>query len=350
MKRYRIGIIGLGAMGSGYARVLAANPRWELAAACDLRPERLQWAATLNPALRLTQDADDLLRDPTLDALGLFTLADIRPRLLSAALRHGKHVIAEKPIAATLPEEQALLAEIEASPCLVAVNLFNRNAWYHHEMQAFIRRGEIGHLAALIISHQAAGGLMPTEGHQPEGPPFHDCGMHYVDVARWYAESEYDRWDAQGVRLWAWKDPWWVTAHGAFRNGVAFNITQSFAYGQLAKDKVVRCGMDVIGALGVIRMSHDFSQVTIEYHGVNTTERKVGPYGGKKLDVLCEKFAASLDAGRSLDLPLARDSVVASAVSQAMLDQATRHAPVVGAPEELERILAHRRELRRARS
>ena len=32
-------------------------------------------------------------------------------------------------------------------------------------------------------------GLVPGEGHEHEGPAFHDCGMHYVDIARWYAES-----------------------------------------------------------------------------------------------------------------------------------------------------------------
>jgi myo-inositol 2-dehydrogenase/D-chiro-inositol 1-dehydrogenase len=82
-----------------------------------------------------------------------------------------------------------------------------RSAWYHHEILDFIARGQIGELAILRLSHQTPG-LMPTEGHGPEGPPFHDCGMHYVDVARWYAGSEYDRWHAQDIRMWAWPEPW----------------------------------------------------------------------------------------------------------------------------------------------
>jgi predicted dehydrogenase len=40
---------------------------------------------------------------------------------------------------------------------------------------------------------------MPDEEHGPEGPPFHDCGMHYIDLARWYANSEIERWDAISV-------------------------------------------------------------------------------------------------------------------------------------------------------
>jgi myo-inositol 2-dehydrogenase/D-chiro-inositol 1-dehydrogenase len=148
--------------------------------------------------------------------------------------------------------------------------------------------------------------------------------------------------------MWGWSDPWWVTAHGRFKNGVVFEIANGFVYGQMARDKTENCGLEVIGTLGVVRMAHDFRDVEIDYRGVETTTRKTGPYGGKKLDVLCENFARSLDAGRALGLPLARDSVIASQVAQEMLDFATQDdPPVIGSPDDLQRILAHRAGLRR---
>lgn len=242
-------------------------------------------------------------------------------------------------------EEEALLTDIEASDRLVVVNLFNRKAWYHHFIQDFIAQGQIGELAVLDISHQTPG-LMPTEGHAPEGPPFHDCGMHYVDVARWYAESEFRTWDAQGLRMWDYEELWWVTAHGCFDNGVVFSVTQSFTYGQLAQTQVVRCGLEAIGTLGVVRMRHDFNEVIVECHGVSHSETRRGPYTGKNLDKLYGSFAASLDAGRSHDLPTARDSVIASRVPQEMLDAATAQpAPARGTPEEMARILEHKKVL-----
>jgi predicted dehydrogenase len=195
---YRIGVIGLGHMGKRYVRILKASARWQLVWACDRNPHNLTWAQQQAGDVRVSSDADDLLNDASLDVVGVFTLADVRPRLIELALAAGKHVIAEKPLAATTAEEWRLLEQIEASDRLVAVNLFNRSAWYHHEIQRFMAQGEIGDLAIIRISHQTPG-LMPTEGHGPEGPPFHDCGMHYVDLARWYAGSEYDRWHAQGV-------------------------------------------------------------------------------------------------------------------------------------------------------
>jgi predicted dehydrogenase len=349
-REYRIGIIGLGLMGRRYFDHLQGSTRWELAWVCDRDQQKLEWAAhyAQRPpgGMRLTTDAGELFEDPLVDAVGIFTLADVRPRLIRQALAAGKHVIAEKPLAATPEEEWRLVEEIEASDRFVAVNLFNRLAWYHHDVLDFIRRGEIGELAVVRISHQTPG-LMPTEGHAPEGPPFHDCGMHYVDVARWYAGSEYAQWHSQGVRVWAWPDPWWVTAHGSFENGVAFEIVQGFTYGQLAATKTQNCSLEALGTLGLVRMHHDFRELTIEYHGIETTERKAGPYGGKKLDVLCDVFARSLDAGRNLGFPLPRDSAIASQVAQEMLDFATlNNSPVVGNRQEMERILSHREELR----
>lgn len=344
--RYRIGIIGLGGMGSGYLKTLAAGERWNVVSVCDLRRERLDWAKSLLPEVRTTHNAADITMSRDLDVVGLFTLADARPDLMRAALSHGKHIIAEKPIADSVETEKALLDDIEASDRIVAVNLFNRNAWYHEEIRKFIRTGEIGDLAIVAISHQTPG-LMPTEGHQPEGPPFHDCGMHYVDVARWYADSEYDHWHAQGLRMWGWPDPWWVNAHGHFANGIVFNITQGFVYGQQAETKVNHCGLEAIGTKGVVRMQHDFHTVRIEFHGINKTATREGPYGGKKLDVLCERFAQALDSGDAGHLPSARDSVIASEVSQAMLDAARQApSPCIGIPEEMEQILEHRRKLK----
>lgn len=341
-KQHKIGIIGLGKMGSRYLTTLAENDRWNVVSVCDLDEKRLAWARNIIPDVETTRNSGDIIGNPDIDTVGIFTLADVRPKLIEDALDNGKHIMAEKPIADSVDREKDLLRKIEASDRIVAINIFNRNAWYHEQIQSFIREGQIGNLATITVSHQTSG-MMPTEGHAPEGPPFHDCGMHYVDVARWYAGSEYDKWHAQGIRMWGWKDPWWVNVHGQFENGVVFSITQGFTYGQLSETKVVRCGLDAIGTKGVVRMQHDFKTVRIEFHGISRTEVREGPYCGKKLNVMCERFADALDFGDSSLLPAARDSVIASEVSQAMLDAATKQdPPSVGTPEEMAEILAIR--------
>ena len=206
-------------------------------------------------------------------------------------------------------------------------------------------QGEIGDLAVIRICHLTPG-HMPLEGHAPGGPPFHDCGMHYVDVARWYPQSEYQIWHAQGLRMWNYEDPWWVQAHGTFVNGVVFEITEGFIYGHLAEAQPFNCYLDAIGTKGVARMTHNFVDATIELFGVHETIRRTAPFNDKKLDVMVDVVVHSVLCGKNLGVPQARDSVIASEISWAMLNDAIANMPPVrGTPEEMRQILEHRRNL-----
>ncbi len=332
-------------MGRGFVAALQASEIWEVAAVYDICGGARDLAREQVTGATVYDTPDRIFDDPSIDALGLFTLADARPEQIRRALAHGKHVLAEKPIGADVATEWRIVREIEACDRLVAVNLFNRNAWYHKDIRRFIAEGEIGDVAVLRICHMTPG-HMPLEGHDPEGPPFHDCGLHYVDVARWYAGSEYQNWHAQGMRMWGYKDPWWVQVHGTFVNGVVFDITQGFIYGHLAKEQPHNCYVDVIGTKGVARMHHNFTEATVELYGVHNTLQKTAAFNDKKLDVMVDIFGRSILAGRNLGFPEARDAVVASEVSWAMLDDAIANIPPVrGTPAEMHQILEHRRNL-----
>lgn len=345
-RRYRIGCIGFGRMGRGFVTELLKSEVWEVAYICDVNPAARELAAKVCPTAQIVSDPSVIYADKKVEVVGLYTLADARPAQIRAALKAGKHVIAEKPIAQDIKTEWELVNEIEKSGLLVAVNLFNRNAWYHKEIQNFVAEGEIGKLGIIRVCHMTPG-HMPGEGHEPEGPCFHDCGMHYVDVARWYAKSEYKTFHAQGIRMWAHKDPWWCQVHGTFENGVVFDVTQGFVYGHLAREKTHNCYVDVIGTQGIARMRHNFREATIECHGVNQTVRKTGPFDDKKLDIMIDVFARSLIAGKNLGFPCARDSAIASDYAWKMLQNAVANdPPVVGTQEEMQAILEHRRTLR----
>src|SRR5579864_8068956 len=344
-RRLRAGILGYGRMGRAFVAALEQNEHWEVSAVYDINPATRQLARQNVPNAAVYKAPEPIFADPSIDVVGLFTLADARPQQIRQALECRKHVLAEKPLAPDVATEWQLVREIEASDCFVAVNLFNRNAWYHKDIQRFITEGQIGDLAIIRICHMTPG-HMPLEGHDPEGPPFHDCGMHYVDVARWYANSEYKTWHAQGLRTWGYKDPWWVQAHGTFANGVVFDITQGFVYGHLAKEQPHNCYVDAIGTKGVARMHHDFTQAVVVLYGVRNTVEKMAAFNDKKLDVMVHVFGRSILAGKNLGFPQARDSVIASEVSWAMLNDAIANEPPVrGTPEEMRQILEHRRHM-----
>ena len=332
-------------MGRGFVAAMLQNELWEVAAVYDINPAARQIARQNVPQATVYESPNPIFADPSIEVVGLFTLADARPQQIRQALACRKHVLAEKPIGADVATEWQLVREIEASDRFVAVNLFNRNAWYHKDIRRFIAEGQIGDLAIIRICHMTPG-HMPKEGHDPEGPPFHDCGMHYVDVARWYANSEYRTWHAQGIRMWGYKDPWWVQVHGTFANGIVFDITQGFVYGHLARQQPHNCYVDVIGTKGVARMRHDFSAASVELYGVGEAQFKTAAFNDKKLDVMVDVFARSVLEGKNVGFPQARDSVIASEVSWAMLNDAiVNEPPERGTPEEMQQILEHRRHL-----
>ena len=347
MNPIKVGLIGFGRMGGFYLEEMQKSGNWDIVYICDVSPASRELAQRLSPRSKVISDEQIIFNDPEIQAVGLFALADSRPEQIQKAIASGKHVIAEKPIADTVEKEWQTVALAEKAKIFSTVNLYLRNSWYHNTIKDFIAQGEIGELAIIRVCHMTPG-LAPGEGHEYEGPAFHDCGMHYVDIARWYAESEFKTWNAQAIRMWDYKDPWWLQCHGTFENGIVFDITQGHVYGQLAEKQTHNSYIDIIGTKGIARMTHDFKTAVVELHGVTQTHRIERPFGGKNIDVLCDLFAQSLETGvRNESLPSFRDAAIASEYAWRFLQDARTHdMPAIGDLGELEEIRDRRRTMK----
>ena len=326
-------------MGRFYREAILSDPVWRLKYICDIDPAAFGDEIGSTPGTSFTTDENVAFSDPEVDVVILAALADTRVERIRRAVASGKHVIAEKPIADSVEKEWEAVRLIEGSRLISAANLYLRNSWYYSKIKELILSGEIGELAVIRICHQTPG-LSPGEGHEAEGPAFHDCGMHYVDIARWLAGSEYKTMRSQGLRMWSYKDPWWLQAQGTFENGVVFDITQSHAYGQLAKDQTHLSYADILGTKGVVRMHHDFRTAVVELRGVTRTEIFEYGHGEKNIATMLTRFAGSVAAGRPLDgLPQFRDAAVASEFAWKCIEDAWTHdMPAIGTDEELRQI------------
>ncbi len=331
-------------MGGFYLNEFRKSPRWEVVTICELNESRHDEIRAGVPGVKVVTNDDEIFNDPSIDAVVLSALADTRLSRIRKAVASGKHIIAEKPIADTPENEWEAVRLAESAPVISTVNLYIRNSWYLETLKECIGSGDIGDLAVVRVCHMTPG-LSPGEGHEAEGPAFHDCGMHYVDVARCLAGSEFKTCRAQAVRMWAYKDPWWLQCHGTFENGVVYDITQGHVYGQLSAEQTHNSYIDIIGTKGIVRMSHDFKNAVVEWHGVDRTQRIERAYGGKNIDRLIELFADSIESGRrDSRLPSFRDSAIASEFAWRCLhDAATHDLPIRGTSEELEMIHERRR-------
>src|ERR1043166_3327284 len=104
MKKVKYGVLGLGWFGEKHCEALAAIPNVEIHSLCTRNPERLGEVAKKFGAKKTFTDFDAMLADPELDAVSITTMWDQHAAPTLAALKAGKHVFLEKPMASTMAD------------------------------------------------------------------------------------------------------------------------------------------------------------------------------------------------------------------------------------------------------
>ena len=108
-----VGVIGYGYWGPNIVRNFAELPDARVAWVTDLRPERLEQVRARYSSTKVGTDHNDVINDPSVDAVVIATPVRTHFELGMAALRAGKHVWMEKPLAATSEEAARLLDEAD---------------------------------------------------------------------------------------------------------------------------------------------------------------------------------------------------------------------------------------------
>lgn len=139
-----IGQVGLGRWGPNVLRNFVRLPESRVKICCDQDAEALAQTQVQYPGLQTTEDYDDLLADPDLDAIVVTASAGSHYCLAKAALEQQKHVFVEKPLALKVVEGQELMALARARGLTLMVGHL---LLYHPAVQrlrATIEQGELG--------------------------------------------------------------------------------------------------------------------------------------------------------------------------------------------------------------
>jgi len=102
-------MIGCGYWGPNLVRTLARMENVHLARISDLRPGRLEFIAKGYPGVLGSCDPMEVISDASIDAIVIATPPKTHYKLAMAALRAGKHVMVEKPLATSLEEGQRMV-------------------------------------------------------------------------------------------------------------------------------------------------------------------------------------------------------------------------------------------------
>lgn len=106
-----IAVIGAGPRGAGLARAFQVCPDWELAAICDVDVNRASIMGKQLGTVPCFETIDELLDCVEVDAAAIATPLGARHGTAMTALRAGKHVLADEPLADSLSHAQEMAAE-----------------------------------------------------------------------------------------------------------------------------------------------------------------------------------------------------------------------------------------------
>ncbi|QOJ01446.1 MAG: Gfo/Idh/MocA family oxidoreductase [Phycisphaeraceae bacterium] len=209
MSEIGVGVIGLGFMGKthlgAYAKAAASGVPCRVVAVSDRDPEgALTRAAAGNldtgsgpavpPGARRYREAMGLLADPAVDLVSVCTPTDTHATLALAALRAGKHVVVEKPLALTTAEVRAIAEESARRPGQVCMPGMVMRFWpgwpWLKERIDEARRGggSFGAFVGLTLQRLGAGPTWnPGFYRDPSrtGGALTDLHVHDVDFLCW---------------------------------------------------------------------------------------------------------------------------------------------------------------------
>jgi predicted dehydrogenase len=184
----RVAIVGCGAIGHKRARALGGA---SLVAAADVNPERARRLAAQFPPCVPVESWQDCVGRPDVELVIVSTTNDALAPVTLAAIRHGKHVLVEKPAARHPAELLPIMQAARERGVSVKVGFNHR---YH---PAFAR-------ARSLVDEQALGPLLYIRGRYGHGgrigydrewradPAISgggellDQGVHLIDLARWF--------------------------------------------------------------------------------------------------------------------------------------------------------------------
>ena len=142
MEAVRLGIIGIGSMGSVHAQNITDGkiPRCELTAVCDSKPERMKPFS----CAEAFGSVDDFLHRSQTDAVLVATPHYSHTTIGIQVLETGRHLMVEKPISAHKADAERLIAAHRGSDQVFAAMFNQRTDPFFLKLRRLVKSGELG--------------------------------------------------------------------------------------------------------------------------------------------------------------------------------------------------------------
>ena len=168
MRKVRFGIIGYGNMGLRHARYLADGevPEAELAAICDISPERVKAAEEEHKGVKVFDNAENLYKSGVCDTVMIAVPHYDHPKLAEKAFDYGLNVITEKPAGVYTKQVLEMNEAAAKSDKLFGIMYNQRTNPIYKKIRDMVKSGELGHIKRIS--------WIITDWYRPQA--YHDSG------------------------------------------------------------------------------------------------------------------------------------------------------------------------------
>ncbi len=197
MEKVKVGIIGIGNMGTNHAKSIIEGkiPEMELVAVADLKEVRRTWAKeNLPESVRIFEAGTDLIHSKICDAVIVATPHYDHPGLVIETLENGQHALSEKPAGVYTKQVKEMNAAAQKHPDLVFAMMFNqRTNPVYRKMHELITEGSFGEVKRVnwIITdwyrtqaYYNSGDWRATWNGEGGGVLLNQC-PHNLDLIQW---------------------------------------------------------------------------------------------------------------------------------------------------------------------
>lgn len=139
-----VGVVGYGYWGPNLVRNFATSGRTAVTMVSDLDPKRLAVAGRQYPGISTTTDYHEILANPDIHAVAIATPVQFHFDIALAALQAGKHVLVEKPMAASAADCRRLIDEAARRKLILMVDHTFIYTPAVQKMRDLVQTGELG--------------------------------------------------------------------------------------------------------------------------------------------------------------------------------------------------------------
>ncbi|MDF2566637.1 MAG: oxidoreductase domain protein [Oscillospiraceae bacterium] len=152
MKKLKIGIVGIGNMGSAHAvSIFSGNiPEMELAAVCDTDDKKRLWAKEKLGGAAVFDDYEKLLNSGLIDALIIATPHYFHPEIAIKAFESGVHVLTEKPAGVSVKQVERMNEAANRSGKIFGIMFNQRTSPIYQRAREIVQSGRLGKPKRLV--------------------------------------------------------------------------------------------------------------------------------------------------------------------------------------------------------